>query len=100
MRIPAQIKNGYVNGNGVYEIDFNSYTQNVECVRLAIQGPAGSTLSVYVEDIFVDTTPRGDLNSNELLHPYQLAKGQRLILIWSIGTGTIPLATAWFRTVA
>lgn len=65
-------------------------------MRITITGPVGSTLNVYVDNTFVDTTPRGDINSAEYINPIILQRGQQLRLVWSVGTGTpTPQATLY-----
>lgn len=79
--------------NGVYEIDFPTENQQRFIRRIAIQGPYPSTCTVYIDNTFMDVTPRGDQNSAEYFVGVFLAAGSQLRLVWNVGTGKIPIAT-------
>lgn len=80
--------------NGAYEIDFA--LKNVDRVLqfIALTGPAGSTISVFVDTVFMDTTPHGDFNRADYYQGIPIARGRQLRLVWSVGIGApIPVAS-------
>lgn len=79
--------------NGFYEIDFDEYRTDRVIQWISLTGPTGSTVSVFINTIFVDTTARGDFNRADYYSGMPLARGQQLRLIWSVGTG-LPIPAA------
>jgi hypothetical protein len=61
--------------------------------HISITGPAGSSLQIYVDTTFLDTTPRGDLNSWDPAQPLPVIPGQSLYFYWDASTGSIPNVT-------
>lgn len=74
--------------NGVWEIDFGPYNTNRVVEAISLQGPIGSSVTVYIDTIFYDITPRGDANRADYPNPIPLAKGRQLRLVWNAGTGS------------
>jgi hypothetical protein len=88
--------------NGFYQINFRASNFNRLITTMAIQGPSGSTLNVYLDSttFLFDTTPRGDLNSADYGPGRPVPRGHSLLLIWSTGVGSpIPFCTASFVRV-
>jgi len=79
---------------GVWEIDFPPVNQARELQWITLTGPSGSTVKVFLNTIFLDTTPRGDFNRADYYKGIPIAAGQQLRIVWSVGTGTpIPVAS-------
>ena len=73
--------------------DFNIRTRFM-IKGMTVKGPQGSELQLYVEDLFISTTPRGDLNSWDPSQPLPMFPSQTLNFYWSVGTGTpVPRVT-------
>lgn len=72
------------------ESDFR-INNRFEIKHMSIQGPAGSSLLLYVDTTFIDTTPRGDLNSWDPAQPLPMMPGQSLIFYWNVATGAAPV---------
>lgn len=69
-----------------------------ELYHLAIQGgPAGSILTIYLDNAFYDTTPNAMVNSWDPNQPLIMQPGDTLYFYWNKATGTAPLVTAYFR---
>lgn len=79
--------------NAVWEIDFPADNRGRQLEWITLQGPANSSCSVYLDTIFIDTTPRGDLNHAEYYKGIPIAGGRILRLVWNVGTGAPPVAT-------
>jgi hypothetical protein len=79
--------------NGVWEIDFGNYRTDRVIQWISLVGPVSSTVNVYINTIFVDTTARGDFNRADYYKGIPLARGQQLRLVWNIGTGSAPQAS-------
>lgn len=73
--------------NGVYELDFGPYNTDRLVQSIALLGPAGSSVNVYVNTIFKDTTARGDFNRADYYKGMLLSRGSVLRLVWNVGTG-------------
>lgn len=72
------------------EADFR-IQQRFELRHMSVSGPAGSALQVWVDTIFIDTTPRGDLNSWDPAQPLPMIPGQQLFFYWNTPAGTAPI---------
>lgn len=79
--------------NGVYEIDFPLSNRDRELKWITLLGPPLSTVKVFLDTIFLDTTIRGDFNHADYFSGIPIAKGRVLRLVWNVGTGT-PVPTA------
>jgi hypothetical protein len=89
-------------GNGFYVATFDPKTLAVaansfEVYHIALKGPAGSTVEVWVDQSFYETTPRGDINSWDPKQPLLMRGGQTLRFFWSMGGTPVPLVTVWLR---
>lgn len=100
MTDPAAIYNArVVNGLLTSTLPARGYAR--ELIRVSIQGPQGSTVSVYVgppsASQVVTNTTRGDLNTYEApsSSPIVIPAGMELNVVWSTGSGT---ARATFYT--
>lgn len=90
-------------GNGFWCCTFDSKVfaasaNAFEIYHIALKGPSGSKLEVWVDRTFYDTTPHGDVNSwdpNETLH---LMGGQTLYFYWNSANAPAPMVTVWLRT--
>jgi hypothetical protein len=93
MWFPTQTKQAQVIA-GFYEIDFDALKVDSVIQSIALTGPAGSTVSVYIENTFVDTTPRGDFNRADYYAGIPVPRGLRVRLVWSVGSGApVPSAS-------
>lgn len=79
--------------NGFWEIDFPQSNRDQVLRWITVQGPSLSTVNVYLDTIFIDTTPRGDLNRADYFSGIPIARGRQLRLVWNISTGTAPIAS-------
>lgn len=77
----------------VWEIDFPTSNHAQQLQWIALQGPANSNVMVYLNTIFIDTTPRGDFNRADYPVGMPIAAGQQLRLVWNVGTGNAPKAS-------
>lgn len=73
--------------------DFQIRVPIFEIRKIAISGPGGSSMRMYVDTTFIDATVRADLNSWDPAQPLPIMPGQTLYFYWSTGTGTIPNVT-------
>ena len=64
-----------------------------------LNGPAGSTISIYVDQdlISVSTAGQGASNSWQPPIPHELIPGNTIYFCWDKATGTAPIATGFFR---
>lgn len=80
--------------NGVYEIDFPMSNSDRVLQWIALLGPPGSTVQVFLNTVFIDTTPRGDFNRADYFKGMPIARGQTLRIVWNVGTGSpVPSAS-------
>lgn len=93
MWFPTETATAVVNSDGNWEIDFPEFKTDRVIQWLAITGPPGSSLSVYFNTIFVDATPRGDINRADYFTGMVLARGQQLRLVWNVGSGSAGTAS-------
>jgi len=94
-------QNPYGNGNWVVTFDpqiLAVSTGSFEVYHMALKGPLGSSLQVFIDRTFYDITDHGDVNSwdpNETLH--LVGGGQTLYLYWNSGLAPAPMVTIWIR---
>lgn len=69
-----------------------------EIYHIAISGPTGSSVQVFVDRSFYDATPAGWLNSWDPNEPLLMDGGQTLFLYYNTATAPAPFATIWLRT--
>lgn len=87
------------NSAGNWEIDYSpNRSVAIVLTKIVITGPLGSTLSIYLDNVLIDVTLRGDINSNELLLPHVIHAGQTLKLLWSLGNGSPATATLMMKS--
>ena len=92
-------------GLGLYSVEFTpkdfAVGANIfEVYHIAVKGPAGSTLEVWINQTFYSATPRGDINDWDPNIPLVLRGGQSLIFYWNSNAAPVPLVTVWMRTPA
>lgn len=92
MWFPIETQDGKQIG-GVWEIDFASSNRDRVLVWISLRGPTLSTVDVYLDTTFLDTTVRGDFNRADYFSGIPIAKGRILRLIWNVGTGSAPKAS-------
>lgn len=92
MWLPIQTQTAIVM-SGLFEIDFAQSNVDRVIQWIALVGPAGSTVSVFVDTVFMDVSPHGDFNRADYYAGIPLARGRTFRLVWSVGTGT-PVPTA------
>jgi len=82
--------------SGVYVIQTIPKPYNRALYTISLQGPAGSSLQIFLNGSFFDNTPRGDLNTANYFGNRQIPKNAVLKLVWSVGTGTpVPSASIY-----
>lgn len=96
--------NPYGNGNWVVTFDPKIIavpTGGFEVYHLALKGPLGSSMQMYVDRTFYDITNHGDVNSwdpNNTLH--LIGGGQTLYLYWNSAVLPVPAVTIYLRQSA
>lgn len=97
--------NPYGNGLWVGQIPPKTWAvgaDKFEVYHMSLRGPAGSTLEVWIDSDFYDTTPRGDLNSWDPKQPLTMTGGQTLYFFWNSNAApansAAPVVTVWIRT--
>lgn len=68
-----------------------------EVYHIALKGPTGSRLQVYIDTLFYSNVVRGDINDwdpNQTLH---MRPGQTLYFYWDTASGTTPNVTIYCR---
>lgn len=94
--------NPYGNGNWVVtfdQADFAISTGEFEVYHIALTGPTGSQLQVWVDRTFYEITQHGDINSWDPNEPLHMNGGSTLYFYWNLGTSPAPLVTVWIRQV-
>lgn len=90
-------------GNGFWVVTFDPKilavgSNDFEIYHIALKGPTGSKIEVWVDRTFYDTTQHGDVNSwdpNETLH---MNGGQTLYFYWNVSATPAPFVTIWMKT--
>lgn len=80
--------------------DINIHVPFFEIYRASfMNGPAGSTISIYVDNDLVSVSPAGDGAANSWAPPiaHELTPGNKIYFCWDKATGVAPTATAFFR---
>ena len=89
-------------GNGFWTVTFDPKifavsTGDFEVYHLALTGPTGSRVQVWIDRNFYDITNHGDVNSwdpNEAMH---LMAGNTVYFYWNTAAAPAPVVTAWLR---
>lgn len=90
-------------GNGFWVVAFTPAvlavpTGTFEVYHLALTGPLGSQVKVYVDRTFYDVTNHGDVNSWDPQHTLHLiGGGQTVNLYWNTGNTPVPQVTLWLQ---
>lgn len=71
-------------------IDFEIY-------HIAVMGPIGSTFQVFIDSVFYDNVPHGDVNSWDPNQAMYLQPGRTLYFYYSVATGAPPQVTVFCR---
>lgn len=92
-------------GNGMWAATFDARTfavsaNSFEIYHMALTGPAGSSLQVWVDRLFYDATSSGDLNSWDPNKNLRMQGGQTLYFYWSLGSSPTPTVTVWLQDAA
>ncbi len=87
-------------GNGFWSVTFDPAilamsTNLFEVYHMTVQGPAGSSLQVYVDTTFYDATSSGDLNSWDPNQVLIMRGGQSLYFYWNSSSTPQPVVTIW-----
>ena len=93
MWYPIDTETAQLNSAGLWEVDFGPYQAPRVLEWISLVGPASSTVNLYVDSIFLDTTARGDFNRADYPNGIPIAGGRQIRLVWSIGTGLTPVAS-------
>lgn len=96
-----QSRNPY--GEGLWSIEFTPAilaisSASVEVYHMSVRGPTGSSMDVYVNQTFYDTTVRGDINSWDANNALFLRGGESLIFYWNSSATPAPKVSIWLRT--
>jgi hypothetical protein len=100
MAIDNTGRNPYGNGFWVGTIDPKTWSlgaNQFEVYHIAVRGPSGSTLELWVDTMFYSTTVRGDLNEWDPKQTLHMTGGQTLYFFWNLAGATTPLANVWIR---
>ena len=73
------------------------WTVASEVYHIAVSGPAGSNLQLWLDSTFYDFVARGDINSWDPSQPMAVYPGQTLFFHWNTGDGAPPVATVFGR---
>lgn len=102
---PAVLDNNDINpyGNGLWVIQFTPEifalgANAFEVYHMALLGPSGSEVDVYINRTFYDTTVRGDKNSWDANSPLYMIGGQTLNFFWNSAKTPAPKVTLWMQT--
>lgn len=94
MWFPIDTQTGVVDpSTGLFVVTFGGYNTDRVIQWISLQGPSGSTCTVFVDTVFVDITARGDYNRADYYQGIPLARGRQLLLKWNVGTGITPIAS-------
>lgn len=92
---------GAGNWTATFDPKLLAFSANLtECYHIALKGPAGSQMQMYIDQTFYDTTSRGDINSWDPQHTLLLRGGQSLVFHWNSGAAPAPFITTWWRIPA
>jgi len=90
-------------GNGRWRVTFDPKifavaTNSFEVYHIALTGPLGSQLQVWVDRTFYEITQHGDVNSWDPNEPLHMNGGSTLDFYWNLSTASQrPLVTLWLR---
>ena len=102
-RLSTDGQNPFGNGRWVATFDpklFAVSTNAFEVFHIALTGPLGSQLQVWVDRTFYEITQHGDVNSWDPNHPLHMNGGQTLYFYWNLGTTPTPFVTVWLQEVS
>jgi hypothetical protein len=92
MWLPIDTQKGQLE-NGVWVVTFGGYNTARIIQSVSLTGPSSSSVVMYLDTVFMDVTARGDFNRADYYAGIPMAAGRQLNLIWSVGTGTAPVAS-------
>lgn len=92
-------------GNGFWCVTFDprifAMSSNAfEIYHIALKGPSGSMLEVWIDRTFYETTPRGDVNSWDPNNAMELTGGSTVYFYWNSSATPAPLITVWLQSTA
>lgn len=96
--------NPYGNGNWQVVFDpklFAVPTGTFEIYHIALTGPLGSVVQVWIDRRFYEISPHGDINSwdpNQAMH--LIGGGQTVYFYWNSGIVPVPMVTVDLRETA
>lgn len=96
MRLAPDIQQA-VNINGQWTVTFKTTPQARAISRIVISGGPQVTVNVYIDEILVDTTPNGNVNSAEYYQPLDLPAGSICKLTWASASGAAPIGTLFTK---
>lgn len=71
--------------------------EDFEVYHMAITGPAGSMMSVFIDTTFYSPTSRGDLNEWDPNEPMYVQRGRTIYMYWNSVLAPAPVATIFCR---
>jgi hypothetical protein len=77
--------------------DFAVSTGAFENYHMALTGPKGSLIQIWIDRNFYDITSHGDLNSWDPNEAMMLSGGNTVSLYWNTAAAPQPLVTMWIR---
>lgn len=86
--------------SAVFDPKLLAFSANlVQCYHIALKGPGGSSLQMYIDNTFYDLTPpgTGDVNSWDPQHPLILRGGQSLVFHWNTSATPTPFVSTWWQ---
>lgn len=100
----AQVSNDGMNPYGVgfwvvefTPADFAVSTGKFEVYHMALKGPLGSQVQLYLDRTFYDITNHGDVNSFDPNTPIPMEGGKSLYLYWNTAATPKPMVTVWIQ---
>lgn len=81
------------------QADFASYVAQAEIYQISIDGPIGSSVTVYRGTRRWNVVAQGWANSWDPVQPLYIRPGDSIFLFWNMGPGNTPTPSAvfWLR---
>ena len=92
-------------GNGLWAVTFDPKilavsTNDFEVFHIALTGPLGSQVQVWVDRTFYEITQHGDVNSWDPNHPLHMNGGSTLYFYWNSSVAPAPMVTIWLQQIS
>lgn len=88
-------------GAGNWTVTFDQSVLGIqipfEVYHIAISGPSGSAMQVYLDTEFYSYTSRGDINEWDPSQPMHVRPGQTIYFYWNSSITPIPVVSLFCR---